>query len=558
MKFKIIIFLFAVAANVLTAQNKAPQNWFNLDKSADNVQGVSTEKTYQELLNGKKSTTVVVAVLDSGVDPEHEDLKDVMWVNPGEIPGNGIDDDKNGYADDVHGWNFIGGKNGQSVVYDVFEGARLYGKLKTKYENADASKLSGKDKKEYELYETLKKDVEEHQNTALSGLAEIEGLEKLVTSALDAIVVKLGKQAPTKENIDNIDAGSDKDLVVGKNILLKMLKDGEKIESIQQVKADLMQELNEGKADYEVTLKYQYNPEYNPRKEIIGDDYENVNQRDYGNNDVKGPQASHGTHVAGIIGASRGNKTGIKGVADDVRIMSVRIVPPEGDERDKDVANAIIYAVDNGASVLNMSFGKGYAYNKKAVDDAVKYAAKHDVLLVHAAGNSSKNNDNTDNFPRAAYEKGGKAKNWLEVGALHWKTGENSVANFSNYGKKTVDLFSPGVQIYSTTPDQGYQDMSGTSMASPVAAGVAAMIRSYYPTLTAKQVKKAMMAGVEVQTQKVKKPGATDKVSFKELCKTGGVVNTYKAVEAASKMKGKRSTPIGSDANAKSGRGAGA
>ena len=251
--------------------------------------------------------------------------------------------------------------------------------------------------------------------------------------------------------------------------------------------------------------------------------------------------------MAGIIAAVRDNDLGIKGVANNVRIMSVRAVP-DGDERDKDVANAIIYAVDNGASIINMSFGKGFSWDKEVVDKAVKYAAKKDVLLVHAAGNSSQNTDEEDNFPNDRYEKRGwfrkkMAKNWLEIGALSWKPGENAVASFSNYAKGNVDLFAPGHQINSTTPDQNYQSLSGTSMAAPVTAGVAAVLRSYFPSLTAEQVKEIMMTTVTPVTQKVKKPGHKDGdalVEFSSLSKSGGVVNAYLAVKKAMTVKGKK------------------
>ncbi|MEM9823236.1 MAG: S8 family serine peptidase, partial [Bacteroidota bacterium] len=239
------------------------------------------------------------------------------------------------------------------------------------------------------------------------------------------------------------------------------------------------------------------------------------------------------------------NDVGIKGVADNVRIMSVRAVP-DGDERDKDVANAIIYAVDNGASIINMSFGKAYAWDKEAVDKAVKYAQKKDVLLVHAAGNDAKETDDLGNFPNDIYNKRGglfkskRAKNWIEVGALSWKGGEDAVASFSNYGKENVDLFAPGHQILSTTPDQGYAKFSGTSMASPVTAGVAAVLRSYFPSLTASQVKDILMETTVQQMQMVKKPGSEEKVAFSELCQTGGVVNAFSAVKMAMKTKGKK------------------
>ena len=311
------------------------------------------------------------------------------------------------------------------------------------------------------------------------------------------------------------------------------------------IKEDLNEQIQEGVDYYESKVKYQYNTDLDTRADIVKDDPNNSYERNYGNNDVKGPDAMHGTHVAGIIAAVRNNNLGMKGVADNVRIMAVRCVP-DGDERDKDVANSIIYAVDNGAQVINMSFGKGYSWDKEAVDKAVKYAMKHDVLLVHAAGNDGKDNDGAhDNFPTAKFAKAGcfqpkKAKNWIEVGALSWKKGEDAVASFSNYGQKNVDLFAPGVDIYSTTPDGKYKNLSGTSMASPVTAGVAAVIRSYFPELTAEQVKECLEKSAVKQDYKVKKPGSEEKVAFSTLSRTGGVVNVYEAVKLAGQMKGKK------------------
>jgi subtilisin family serine protease len=269
----------------------------------------------------------------------------------------------------------------------------------------------------------------------------------------------------------------------------------------------------------------------------------------YGNNDVEGPDALHGTHVGGIIGAVRDNDLGMDGVAPNVKLMSVRAVP-DGDERDKDVANAIRYAVDNGASIINMSFGKGFGTHKQLVDDAVKYAESKDVLLIHAAGNSGQNNDTTPNFPNATFEKKSgflffkkkrKAKNWIEVGALNYKDGEDAPAPFSNYGEKEVDVFAPGMKIYSTLPNNEYAPLQGTSMAAPVVAGVAATIRAVYPRLTAVQVKEAIMMSVTPLKQEVKLPGSkSDKVNFSKLSVTGGTVNLEKALQYASKLQGKK------------------
>ncbi len=534
-----------LASSTVMAQTKAPDNWFNLDAQQNGVNGVSTEKVYSEILKGKTSKTVIVAVLDGGVDSEHEDLKGIMWTNPREIPDNGIDDDKNGFVDDIHGWNFLGGKDGRSVHHETLEMTRVYAKLKPKYENADVAKLSKKEKAEYEQFKTMKKDIETNLQESQEGLAEMEGTKTMVTNALDAMETALAGKMPTKENVDKVNAGTNQNLVIAKNILSRRLASGSGAASIKEVKSDLMEQIQEGIDYYEAKVKYQYNTDFNPRADIIKDNPNDSYEHFYGNNDVKGPDAFHGTHVAGIIGAMRGNDKGIKGVADNVRIMGVRCVP-DGDERDKDVANSIIYAVDNGAQVINMSFGKGYSWDKAAVDKAVKYAMSKDVLLVHAAGNDAKNNDaEGKNFPTAIFQKAGwfspkKAKNWIEVGALSWKKGDDAVATFSNYGAKNVDVFAPGVDIYSTAPDGKYKNASGTSMASPVTAGVAAMIRSYFPELTAEQVKECIEKSVVPQDYKVKKPGTEETVKFSDLCRTSGTVNAYKAVQLASQMKGKK------------------
>ncbi len=538
MKSSVLTFTFFLAISFsVYGQDQAPENWFNLDKGTDKVAGVSTEKTYADLLKGKDSETVIVAVIDSGVDAEHEDLKEVMWINEDEIPGNGIDDDKNGYIDDIHGWNFIGGKDGKNVSNDALEITRLVAHYSKKYDGKDVNSLSKKEKKEYKTYEKLKEKVEKKRTELME-----QGAGYIVFSeGLQGVKKSINKEEITEEDLMNFESDNPEVLGVAQRVAAVMKQQG-------MTFAELEKEIKGGADYFKNSLDYMYNVDFDPRAEIVGDNYSDPNERNYGNNDVKGPDASHGTHVAGIIAAVRTNDVGIKGVADNVRIMSIRAVP-DGDERDKDVANAIFYAVDNGATIINMSFGKAYSWDKKIVDKAMRYAQKNDVLLVHAAGNDSKNTDTETNFPIDKYvKKGGlfkpkRTKNWMEIGALSWKPGEDAVAGFSNYGKENVDLFAPGHQILSTTPEQGYKKFSGTSMAAPVVAGVAAMIRSYFPSLKASQVKEILMESVVLQTQKVKKPGHEDgdtKVSFSELCKTGGVVNAYKAVMLAANTKGKK------------------
>jgi cell wall-associated protease len=534
LKTRLLSLLFFIAGlGTMVAQ--APENWFNLDPEADGVYGLSTEKTYKTLLKEKTSTQVVVAVIDSGVDAEHEDLKDVMWINQDEIPGNGVDDDNNGYVDDIHGWNFIGGKNGENIHHDTYELARIVAKYRKKFEGKDKSDLSGKDKKKYDLLKNYEKKLEEKRGE----IQQQAFFVTMINEGIKALKEETGKEKLTEQDLEKIDL-TDEKLARAVTMLKTIMSQG------GASMAEIQNEI-EGAAKYfSVALDMQLNPDFQPRADIVGDDYSNSYEKGYGNNDVEGPDASHGTHVAGIIGAARNNELGIKGVANNVRIMSVRAVP-DGDERDKDVANAIIYAVDNGASVINMSFGKDYSWDKEAVDKAVKYAMKKDVLLVHAAGNDGQNNDTDSKFPNDLFEKRGflglgtkNAKNWLEVGALSWKGGESLAAEFSNYGKGQVDLFAPGVNVYSTTPDNNYEAFNGTSMASPAAAGVAALLRSYFPELTAVQVKEILMQSAIPIKDKVTQPGSGKLVSFSELSVTGGVVNAYKAVELAQQTKGKK------------------
>ncbi|WP_294185922.1 S8 family serine peptidase [uncultured Sphingobacterium sp.] len=503
-----------------------PANWFNLDYKTDGVMGISTEKTYKTLLKGKKSIPVIVGVLDGGVDIHHEDLKDVVWINTKDSLSNGVDNDGNGYINDKYGWNFIGNADGKNVQFDNLELTRMLKTLDQKFANITAaSELNEVSRKAFDNYRKMTAEYKNKLEEAKMGQFSYDALKRNI----DAVVREIGKKPEdiTQEDIDNFKATSST-----QRIALGYAKD-----EIQNGGfAKFFDDITEGAKYFNNQVDYHLNKAYNSRP-IVGDDYEDASERYYGNADVKGPDALHGSHVAGIIGAKRNNNIGINGVADNVKILTVRLVP-DGDERDKDVANAIRYATDNGAKVINMSFGKGYAYDKQTVDDAVKYAESKDVLMIHAAGNDSEDNDIEPNFPMKYYTdaKGdttGVANAWITVGATGLRLDNELVADFSNYGKKTVDVFAPGVHINSTIPDSKYKEEQGTSMAAPVVAGLAAMIRSYYPTLSAVETKRIIMESVEKPDQLVQvKVGedATKTVRLSDISVTGGIVNAYNAI----------------------------
>lgn len=515
-----------------------PENWFNLSP-ADGVEGVGTEATYQTF-GIPQSEDIIVAVIDSGVDVNHEDLQGKIWVNPGEIANDGIDNDKNGYIDDVFGWNFIGGSNGMATMVkdsSLANGIRLVKGDPAAQVDADSLEVT----RELARMKKLKSRTEELGETlSVAQQAHLDKVQAVVTENVEAakgVVAQYTTRLKTYKEAEEVlkSAGvstmtieavravvsSDEAVLKAKTTMIGLLANGLTEERLNRV-LDY----------YGDQLQYYYNENFNSRS-IVGDNYSDLNEKVYGNNDVIGPDSSHGTHVSGSIAAVRDNNLGIKGVATNVKIMAVRVVP-NGDERDKDVANGIRYAVDNGARVINMSFGKMYSPFKKAVDEAVRYAESKGVLLVHAAGNDNKNNDLTPSFPMRTYSKEGRDfNNWLEIGASSFEKGLTLPADFSNYGKKTVDLFAPGVDIYSTTPDNTYDTYSGTSMASPTAAGVASLLLSYDPSMDADAVKALMIdTSRRYPKLKVNLPGTETPVLFSTLSTYGTVVDVLNATKS--------------------------
>jgi subtilisin family serine protease len=518
-----VALLCVFATQMVYAQKRAPENWFNLDMKKDKVPGVSTERAYNELLKGKKSEPIVVAVIDGGTEVLHEDLKDIIWVNPNEIPDNGIDDDNNGYVDDTNGWSFLGGKVGD-VVEETLEITRMARDMKRLFGDKKRDEMSEDEQKQFDIYSAAVKEFSIKATEASNNLNFYNTFSKTI----ERMQKYAGTENPKPDEVKNFYSTDPMEAAIAKRIQ-DIIKKGAKLD-------DLKKQLVGAKDHFESQLKYHLNKDFDPRH-LVGDNIDDPTEQFYGCNRVSGPKGEHGTHVAGIIAAIRNNGIGMNGVSNNARIMILRTVP-DGDERDKDIANSIRYAVDNGAKIINMSFGKNYSPDKKVVDDAVKYANLNGVLIVHAAGNDAKNTDEENNFPRADYLDGTTASNWIEVGASSWKKGKDIPATFSNYSKRNVDVFAPGVDIYSCIPESQYASFNGTSMASPVTAGVAALIWSYYPNLTASQVKDIILKSAVPVKGKVIPPGGTKKnmTSMTELCKTGAIVNAYQAILLAEKM----------------------
>ncbi|MDX1392830.1 MAG: S8 family peptidase [Gemmatimonadota bacterium] len=492
----------------------APDGWQNLDRERDGVYGVSSDRALELLADREPARTVVVAVIDGGVDTAHVDLRDAMWHNPDETPGNDRDDDGNGYVDDVFGWNFIGGPDGRNVDHDTYELTRLYALCR-----------GGTPPAQYDCDE-LAADFEETRAENAALMQQVEQIDAALTAVIPVLQRAAGTEELTPEAVEAIQT-TDPQLQQMRDIWLQLSAAGITPEYMEDVRADV-----------EAGGEYSLNPDFDPR-DIVGDDYSNGDERQYGNADVMGPGADHGTHVSGIIAAAR-NGMGNDGIAAGVvSIMAVRAVP-DGDERDKDVANAIRYAVDEGAHIINMSFGKGYSPRKHLVDEAVRYADERGVLIIHAAGNDGADLEVEDNYPNRYYDDGGQAANWVTIGASTWRA-DSLAATFSNYARTKVDVFAPGIEILSTVPDGEWERSQGTSMAAPVATGVAALLMAYFPDLTASEVREILLeSAVRHPEQVVARPGdppppgqTGPTARFGDLSVTGGVVNAYEAVRLA-------------------------
>lgn len=509
------------------AKKEIEHDWFNQSPIDDQVYGAEIDKAYQ-FLQDKESKPVIVAVIDGGVDFNHEDLQENMWINKNEIPDNGIDDDGNGYVDDIHGWNFLGNAEGENIAHENLEITRIYKKYHPKFSDVKKSTLSNEEKELYGLYKEAAKRYEKSLKDAQRQKSGFEKYKNKYHNAYQTITNVLQTDSIV---INDLDSLKEADKTYKKEIktIYNFVKYGINEEIFEEIESHI-----------DIVLDYHLNTDYNPRA-IIGDDVTDMSEN-YGNNNVYGPEAFHGTFVSGIIAAKRNNDLGIDGIAENAKIMALKVVP-DGDERDKDVAKAIRYAVDNGARIINMSFGKDLSPYKYLVDDAVLYAQENDVLLIHAAGNDANNIDKVKQYPTKIIDENSVVDNWITVGANTKTCNKQFAASFTNYGDEMVDIFAPGSRIKSLAPENKYQIADGTSFSAPVVSGVAALLLSYYPELSAVEVKEIIQKSALVYPDvKVYKPRKglrliKWKTKFEKLSYTGGIVSAYEALKMAEDYK---------------------
>ncbi len=523
----------AIPKKQVALTSKELQTWWQKDMATDTIPGISLEKAYQEILSKKKQgKKVIVAVIDTEVDINHEDLKEQIWINPDEIPNNNIDDDGNGYADDMYGWNFIGTDN-ENIIYSNYEVVRILRAYKSKFEGKTEEEITPSNKKDFELYQKAKVAYDELLKLAIEDQKHGDFLSLNYPKSKQLLKTFFPKEDYNLHQVDS---------------LYNIYKDDQESRKLLYFMSDFLEYdlsekwINDYKenADYKITKIL--NLDFNDRK-ILGDDPTDINDKNYGSGNVSGNIDSfyHGTVVAGIIGASRNNAIGIDGISNTLKIMSLNI-SSNGEEHDKDVALAIRYAVDNGAKVINMSFAKDFSMHQDWVNGAIEYASKKDVLIINAGSNESNNVDETPVYPNDVDSQGNEyVSNFIKVGSISNYLDKNFRSYFSNYGKVNIDLFAPGDQIYTTEVKNSYGYHSGTSMSTAVVSGISCLLRSYYPEFSASQIKDILMKSgtlfnIDVQIEQEQEDESQKLVPFSSLSKSGTVVNAYNALLMAEEI----------------------
>ncbi len=527
--FGLLTALFLFSVGVAQPLPEKKKGWHLLDYQQDRYRGISLAQAY-ELLKGRRSKTVIVAVIDSGIDTLQEDLLPILWRNPGEIPGNGLDDDKNGYPDDTYGWNFCGSKSGVNLTRNTHEIARVYHHWKDTFEGKTGNDIPASQQFLYSQWKKADSIIESNYRDAVKELPDISRFQDILLQTSRIICDRLKTPVFTIRHLGQSSLQNETREVQVWQTMFEQTTDSTVTQQM------ILDDIAHYKDQLLAKKQRKEQPPQDFRGELTGDRYTDINDRFYGNSNLKEGSGNHGTSVAGIIAAARNNGIGMDGIADNVRIMAIRAVPG-GDEHDKDVALAIRYAVDNGASIINMSFGKPVSPYKQFVDDAVRYAASRGVLLVHGSGNDGADIGLHVFYPSPSFLDGSRPVNFLTVGASGDSSTGSLSAPFSNYSASWVDIFAPGVYIYSTTVNNGYEAADGTSFAAPVATGVAALLKSYFPRLTPAEIIDILMKSGTAVNEKVLLPGDNNrKVPFSQLCRSGKIINAAAAVKLAMEM----------------------
>lgn len=526
---KMSLLLLLLPLSILAQKNhglseEELKNWWQKDLEQDTIPGISLNRAYLELLQNKKGEEVIVAVLDTKIDVNHEDIKEQLWVNKDEIAGNGIDDDKNGYIDDINGWNFLGNSKGEDVVVQQSEATRIVKRYQDKYGTVEKEDVPTKEKDAYTLFIEAKNVRDADVSETWDNIKYLDSAVVEFVRIRDTVAQILAKKTFSIQEVDSL-TEEHPDLKDGLNHLSQMMG--------YEVTEDTYKENVERLTAYLNTL---YSIEYDERSSL-GDDPHLLNDVPYGNNILINNELDfqHSTPVSGLMAATRDNGLGVDGISNNIRIMPVVMVA-EGDEYDKEVALAIRYAVDNGADIINMSWGKYLSLHVGWVRDAFRYAASHDVLLVSASGNDSKNTDIELNYPNDHIDGVEFVDNFIMVGGSGYVIDSTLVASFSNYGKNTTDIFAPAVKIYAPHIENSYRYARGTSFASPLMAGVAALVKSYYPNLTAPEIKEIIMASgtpFNIPVRVYQDDDTTKLIPFSELSKSGKIINAYNALKMA-------------------------
>jgi subtilisin family serine protease len=532
-KFILTLFLYSYS---LFAWGQDARFWHWKDLEKDGVHGVSLFKAQQLLTDLKlKPMPIIIAILDGGIDTAHLQIKPLLWNNPKEIPGNALDDDQNGYIDDVHGWNFLGNAAGQNINKASDEKSRIYHRYKNEFKQDKIDSVSWDAKKKQDFYSW--------QQAA----AEIVFSED---DAANLSFIKMARNAVVKMGLilirEIVDTNFTTEQLEAYQPIGKLTADT-KISYLRTMQAlgidrmsghhSIVEDLNDyiaGKDQSAVSID---TPPEDLRKKITQDQYENFNDQYYGNNNITGPNAKHGTHVAGLAAGIVDTNFTKSNFSNPIQIMGVRVVP-DGDEYDKDVALGIRYAVNNGAKVINMSFGKSFSPEQAWVDSAIRYAASKDVLIIHSAGNESYDLNNKSVYP-SPYSNvfKDKASNMITVGASSDPViAESILTDFSNYGNKIVDVLSPGNKIFSSLPNQAFGFLNGTSMSAPILSHIAALVRAYFPKLSATEVKAILLQSnwkPNDSNALFPIPQTDQSIKLTDISAEGGIINAALSIQNA-------------------------